>query len=203
MPLKRLKSLPGPHFAGLLPPAAIGLSSALLELGGGPLRTALRYDRDGLEAGEFWRLLTGHLVHLGPSHMVMNVLALAVLAVVLEPMLRPRDWFVVGLAAALAIDAGLYWCHPSVEWYVGLSGVLHGFWSAACVRGLLSRRGEAVPLTLLLLGKLAYERLAGPIPLTGEIAAGPVVTQAHAWGAAGGALAALALLAIRRRRSPL
>lgn len=203
MPLKRLKSLvPGPGSA-YVAPAVIGLMSVLVELGGEPLRSLLRYDRAGLAAGQFWRLVTGHLVHLGPSHMVMNVIALAVLALILSPLLSSRDWFAVGLASALAIDAGLYVLHPSIEWYVGLSGVLHGFWAGACVFGLFQRHGEAVLLTLLLAGKLAYEAFAGPVPLTGEIAAGPVVTEAHAWGAIGGALAPLVLIAIRRRRPSL
>ena len=55
----------------------------------------------------------------------------------------------------------------------------------------------------LLALKLGYEGAFGPVPFSGEVAAGPVVTPAHAWGAAGGALAALALLAIRRRRPSL
>jgi len=203
IPRKTLNLLLPAPASSLLAPAAIGLMSALLELGGEPVRTALRYERSGLEAGELWRLITGHLVHLGPSHMVMNVIALAVLALVLGPLLRGRDWIWIGLAAALAIDGGLYWANPSVLWYVGLSGVLHGFWAGACTFGLARRRPEAVPLTLLLAGKLGYEAFVGPVPLTGEIAAGPVVTAAHAWGALGGAAAPLVLLAIRRRRPSL
>jgi rhomboid family GlyGly-CTERM serine protease len=187
----------------VLVPAGIGIVSILLELGGAPVREVLRYARPGLEEGELWRLLTGHLVHLGPSHMLMNVLALGVLAFLFLPFMQTREWLLTGLAAALAIAVGLYWFHPEVQWYVGLSGVLHGFWSGACLLGLVVRRAEALALLILLLGKLAYEGLFGPVPMTGQIAAGPVVTEAHAWGAAGAALAALTLLAIRHWRRPL
>jgi rhomboid family GlyGly-CTERM serine protease len=187
----------------LLAPAATGLMSALLELGGEPVRLLLRYDREALQSGEIWRLLSAHLVHLGPSHMFMNVAALAVLAVIFAPMLRGRDWLLAAGCSALAIDAGLFFFHPIIEWYVGLSGVLHGLWAAGCVLGLLQRRREAIPLAVLLVGKLAYEGLLGPLPMTSEIAAGSVVTQAHAWGAAGGALSALIPLAIRHLRASL
>lgn len=180
-------------------PAAIGLLAALLELGGERFRVLLRYDRDAVMAKEFWRLVTGHLVHLGPSHMLMNVFALGVLAVIFGRLLRTIDWIVVGLMAALAIDAGLYWLSADIGWYVGLSGVLHGFWAAGCVLAIAARSREAIVLTLLILGKLGFEAVIGPIALTGEVAGGPVVTVAHAYGAAGGALAALGLLAIRFR----
>jgi rhomboid family GlyGly-CTERM serine protease len=180
-------------------PAAIGLLAALLELGGEPLRLALRYDRDALAANELWRLVTGHLVHLGPSHMVMNVFALGVLAVIFGRLLRAIDWIVVGFAAALAIDGGLFWLSTDVGWYVGLSGVLHGFWAAACVFAIAERRREAIALTLLILVKLGFEASIGPVALTGEIAGGPVVTVAHAYGATGGTIAALGLIAIRLR----
>ena len=183
-------------------PAAIGAVAALLEIGAAPFRLALRYDREALLDGELWRLLTGHLVHLGPSHMAMNVVALAVLVLVLGPLLRARDWLIAGLAAALAIDLGLLLAHPGVAWYVGLSGVLHGFWSAAAVRGWALRRPEAAVLALLLVAKLGYEIVVGPVPMTGAVAQGPVVTAAHAWGALGGALWPLARFA-RRSARPL
>jgi rhomboid family GlyGly-CTERM serine protease len=199
IPRKVLKSLLPEPASILFVPALVGLMSALAELGSETIRTALRYDRGGLESGQLWRLVTGHIVHLGPSHMVMNVIALGVLALVLSPYLRGRDWIWVGLGAAFAIDGGLYWVNSAVEWYVGLSGVLHGF----CILGVASRRFEAFPLALLLIGKLAYEAFIGAVPLTGEIAAGPVVTVAHAWGAAGGALAAGLIIAIRGRRPSL
>jgi len=195
--------VPWAALRGWLVPAAIALVAACLELGGESWRLALRYDRGALESGEIWRLVSAHLVHLGPSHMLMNVAALAVLAFVFAGVLRARDWLVAALASALMIDFGLYVFHPQVAWYVGLSGMLHGFWAAGCIRALGLGRREALPLLGLIVVKLGYEMLIGPVPLTGEIAAGPVVTQAHAWGALGGALLPLCLLATRHRRRSL
>lgn len=186
-----------------LAPALIGVLAGLVELGGQPARGLLEYRRAALANGQLWRLVTGHLTHLGPSHMLMNVAALAVLALVLQPYLRPRDWIGAGLTSALAIDAGLYWLHPDTAWYVGLSGVLHGFWAAAVTKAIAGRRWDAVPLAALLLAKLAYEAFVGAVPLTESIASGPVVTAAHSWGAAGGALWPLVTIAIRRLRRPL
>ncbi|MGW8369101.1 MAG: rhombosortase [Gammaproteobacteria bacterium] len=179
--------------------AVIGVLSLLLEMGGEPLRLAARYERAGLAEGELWRLFSAHLVHLGPSHMLMNVLALAVLAYVLAPRLTALDWVGTAIVAALTIDAGLYWLSPAVAWYVGLSGVLHGFWASGCVYAWLRLQPEALPLTALIVVKLAWESLAGPVPLTGAIAGGPVVAAAHLYGAVGGVLWSLSASAVRRR----
>jgi rhomboid family GlyGly-CTERM serine protease len=175
----------------------------LAELPGERGRIALRFDRHALAGGQLWRLLTGHLVHLGPSHMLMNLVALAVLAAVLAPWLRARDWIGVTFIAALFIDAGLYWLQPSLQWYVGLSGVLHGYWAAACIYALADRAREGMALTAMILLKLTYEQMLGPIGLTSAIADGPVVIAAHAWGATGGCAWASAAIATRRWRRSL
>lgn len=190
---------PGNWYLPFVVPGIIAGLAGLAELAGETGRSALRYDRAAIEAGEIWRLLTGHLVHLGPSHLAMNVLALAILAAVLPALATWRQWLLAGVLSTLSIDIGLFVFNPSVAWYVGLSGMLHGFWAAGVLLALQQRRMEALPLAALLLIKLGYEWIAGPIPLSGEVAAGPVVTQAHLWGAAGGALFALSSIAVRRR----
>jgi rhomboid family GlyGly-CTERM serine protease len=183
--------------------AIIAVLAGIAELAGDPGRLALRYDRPAIAAGELWRLVTGHLVHLGPSHLAMNLLALAILAFLLPALASWRGWLLAGLSSAAFIDLGLFVFHPGVVWYVGLSGMLHGFWAAGVILAIHDRRFEAAPLAVLLVLKLGYEALFGPIPLSGEVAAGPVVEQAHAWGAAGGAAFALLSLVVRRRKRPL
>jgi rhomboid family GlyGly-CTERM serine protease len=189
----------GKLFAAIAVPAAIAALAGLAEFAGDAGRLALRYDREAVAAGELWRLVTGHLVHLGPSHLVMNLLALAVLAVVLPALATWRQWLLTFLSSALLIDLGLFAFHPDVEWYVGLSGVLHGFWACGVVLALYARRFEALPLAVLLLLKLGFELRFGPIPLSGQVADGPVVWVAHTWGAIGGAVLALGTIAVRRR----
>lgn len=163
----------------------------------------MRYERERIADGELWRLVSGHLVHLGPTHALMNIVALAVLALLLARYLKPIDWLWLFLVSALTIDAGLYWFSPNVTWYVGLSGVLHGFWAGATVFAWRDDRRQAAVLTALLIIKLSYESWYGPVPMTGAIAAGPVVAVAHAYGAFGGGCFALAALAIRSRKRSL
>ena len=44
---------------------------------GEPAREALHWSRSGIAAGEHWRWLTAHLVHLDLAHAVLNAAGLA------------------------------------------------------------------------------------------------------------------------------
>jgi len=175
---------------GIAGPLLWGSVAVAMGLGGAALRLAARYDRAAIAAGELWRLLTGHLVHLGWGHVALNLGGLALLYVVLRPVLGLASWLGSGLAAVVAIDAGLFWLEPDLEWYVGLSGVLHGFWAAGAVEAWRRDRLAGAVLWVLLGGKLAWEQALGPLPTSASV--GPVVVDAHLYGAFGGVLWCLA-----------
>jgi rhomboid family GlyGly-CTERM serine protease len=157
-----------------------------------------RYLRAAVAAGEIWRLLTAHFVHLGWTHLAMNALGWVLLAGLFGPRLPPLGWVGVTAASMVAIGLGL-WLSPGIEWYVGLSGVLHGWLAAGAVASVVAgERRSGLAWAALLAGKLAFEQLAGPLPGSAEAAGGPVLVDVHLWGAAGGGLAALGY-ALRRR----
>lgn len=157
---------------------------------GDAARLALRYERTGLAQGEWWRLLTAHFVHLDVKHAVMNALGLALLWALFVREYSAGRWFAIVLASIVAIGAGLWFLSPEIEWYVGASGVLHGVMAAGALAWI--RRGERLgwALGLLLVVKLAFEALRGPLPFSADL---PVVTVAHLYGALGGFAAALCL----------
>jgi rhomboid family GlyGly-CTERM serine protease len=183
-------------------PLLLCACSLVLELGGDAGRDWGRYDRAALASGEAWRLITAHVVHLGWGHLWPNLLALLVIASLFEDVFSAGEWLALSLVAALSIDLGLYVLEPQVDWYVGLSGVLHGI--VACGALLLVQRRSAVGwlLAIGIAGKLVYEQTAGPVPFTQASVGGPVITAAHLYGAGAGAAAA-AFIAARRRGSRL
>ena len=185
----RLESLNCDGVYGLaLLVVCLALLSLLLTGEGG--RLALRYERGALAAGQLWRLVSAHLVHLNPRHALVNVLGLALLWVLFARDYSPRQWLLIIIAAALAIDAGLWLLDSTVRWYVGSSGVLHGVLAAGALAWVRQGQKEGWLLVLGLAGKLAYEHWVGPLPLSGDI---PVVRSAHLFGVLGGTLAALPL----------
>lgn len=171
----------------------------LLAAGGEELRQLARYDRQAIESGEYWRLASGHLVHLGTGHLWPNLAALVVIGLLFEGVLGAGAWWRSLLASAVAIDVGLYLREPTLDWYVGLSGVLHGIVAAGALVMLLRRQALGIVLAMGLAGKLLYEQTAGPVPFTAESVGGPVVVAAHLYGAAGAALSEAAAQLVRRR----
>jgi rhomboid family GlyGly-CTERM serine protease len=160
----------------------------LPELGGDPARELLRYDRAGLAAGQWWRLLTGHLVHLDLQHAALNTLGLVLMWALFARDYKTGQWAVILLAAIAAIDAGLWLRDSTVAWYVGSSGALHGVMAAGTLAHL--RRGDldGWVLAAFIVGKLGFEQHAGALPFS-ESGAG-VVVDAHLYGAIGGIVSA-------------
>jgi rhomboid family GlyGly-CTERM serine protease len=170
-----------------------------LAAGGDEARELGRYDRQAIGSGEYWRLVTGHLVHLGFGHLWPNLAALAVISLLFEDVFRNADWWRVSAVSAVAIDVGLYLLDPGVAWYVGLSGVLHGMVAAGALALLARRQALGAVLAIGLGSKLAFEQIVGPIPFTAESVGGPVVVAAHLYGAVGGLFIEAAAQIARRR----
>jgi rhomboid family GlyGly-CTERM serine protease len=102
----------------------------------GPADAWLILDRTGLAAGEAWRVLTGHFVHLDGPHLFWNVFALVAIGGVLETELAlPRAALLAAFAAgaaAVGLWVGVFM--PELARYAGLSGVLNTLFAVAVVR---------------------------------------------------------------------
>ncbi len=148
----------------------------------------LRYDRPAILEGDAWRLLTGHLTHLGWPHLLMNLIGLWLLWMLYGDCMSNRLWWGMILLSGLGISLGLMMFNPNLIWYVGLSGVLHGVFSCGIICRLRTGvRGEWLMLTLLTI-KLGWEQFYGSVPGSAEFAGGPVIVDAHLYGAIVGAL---------------
>jgi rhomboid family GlyGly-CTERM serine protease len=161
----------------------------LTGLGGEPVRLALRYERSAILAGEFWRLATGHLVHSSVAHLLLNLAGLGLIASLFPRDYSLRQWLLILAASAASIDAGLVFYQPQLQWYVGLSGVLHGALAAGAVAWWRHEtKLLALALSVIFGAKLAWEQVQGALPFSGDMA---VIVDAHLYGAAGGLVAAL------------
>ena len=176
-----------------LPPLLLILAAGALLAGGDTAREVLRYERARIGDGELWRLITGHLAHLGGSHFLLNGAGLALVWYLVGDALRTSGWAAVAIASLIAMDAGFWLLNPELAWYVGLSGLLHGILAAGLVMRIGSLRPELIALAILLAGKIAWEQFAGPLPGSEAGSGGPVVVDAPPYGAIGGALAAVVI----------
>lgn len=152
------------------------------------VQNALRYDRDAVTAGEWWRIASGHFVHLGWKHLALNLAGLALGTWLFAADRSAGQWLLATLVSALACGVGLWLFTPEIRWCVGLSGVLHGLMIVGFGGWVLRGDRAALALLALVITKLAWEQAGGSMPWEDALAGGRVVTDAHLWGALGGAL---------------
>lgn len=169
-----------------------------LQAGGASWRDALRFERGALQAGEAWRLLTAHLVHFDLRHLLYNAGGLVLLWLLFAREWPLRHWLLIVVTCIAAIDAGLWWQQPTVQWYLGASGLLHGLWSAGAWQRWRREPGRGALPLLALAGKLVIEHLRGGSLVMGDL---PVLLNSHLYGTAGGLLAAIALRSIGAGRA--
>jgi rhomboid family GlyGly-CTERM serine protease len=173
----------------------------LLSLLGESGRVALRYEREAVLQGEYWRLLTGHLVHGTWLHLLLNGAGLGLIAALFPQDYSLRGWLSIAAFSVVAIDIGFVLCEPQLHWYVGLSGVLHGALAAGAIAWWRHEsRPLALVLSLIFVAKLAWEQAHGALPLSGDL---PVVVDAHLYGAVGGVAAGTVLWLLAHRRAAI
>ena len=177
------------RLAGVALPLFVGVSALALAVAGEPARQLLQWSRQDIVRGEWWRLATGHLVHLDAVHAALNVAALGLLWALVGRLVRARSVTAIMIAGVVAIDGMLWWL-SGIDQYVGLSGVLHAFAAAAVVRQIVDRHDPlAWTIGVFGIAKIAWENRVGAMPFLGATAV--VVTDAHLAGVIAGMLAGL------------
>ena len=155
--------------------------------------TLLRYQGDLINSGQWWRVISAHLDHLGWSHWLLNSLSLLLTALLFNA-IKASQWCWSFLCSALAVSAGLFWLEPQLSWYVGLSGVLHGLLVFGAIIQIQKQTLFYALILFILIGKLIYEQAFGSSRELEYLIGGGVVINAHLYGAIGGGLAALPVI---------
>jgi len=157
-------------------------------------------DRSGIEAGEYWRIWTGQLVHSSWTHLWLNLVGLAVLQQIFGDELTTLNW--LWGCAVIALLIGISWMafsdgswlpFPNRDYVVGLSALLHGLFAyAAC---LAMRRDSLLAAGALLIigGKVVWEQINGPSEFTAGLIDIPVASDVHLYGFVAGLLLGIAM----------
>ncbi len=174
----------GPGWRSWLCVAAASVAASTVP-GWGP---ALRFSRQHILDGEWWRLISGHFMHWDSPHLIVNLLAAAAIWHYAGPAVRSATWLASAVVSALASGLGLLLLTPWIH-YGGLSGVLHGLLLTAA---LARCGGEWLARWVLAaaLAKIAWEQWQGP--LAASLISVPVAVDAHLYGGIGGGLVGVA-----------
>lgn len=178
---------------------ALALVMAGIELFAGVLRPLFRLESGAVLDGQVWRLVTAHLVNLGPVHTGLNILGLGLILCTLWAILTPERLLRAMAASAAAISLGWVALVPEGITYVGFSGVTHGVLTFGGL--VLLRDGPRWFGAVVLLGvaaKLGWEATVGAVPGADMAIGGRVSFLSHALAALGGVLAARHVPALPR-----
>jgi rhomboid family GlyGly-CTERM serine protease len=147
----------------------------------------LRFDRALINTGEIWRLFGAHFVHFSTIHMLVNLLAVCLVAYIAGESLNNLLGIVLILWCSSVVGTGLYLFASDLSYYVGLSGVLHGLLVVSpFVSKFYSRKVALVFLSAIIL-KVIWEQSGfyDDMALASTIG-GRVETRAHLLGVLSG-----------------
>lgn len=177
----------------------LAIVCVLLQYAG--LSSSLRFDRTLIDEGHWWLLLSGNFVHLGSSHLWMNLAGLALVVALVWQHFAATQWLLIIVISSAVVGVGLWIFNPEVIGYVGFSGALHGLILAGTLADLRVYPKSAALLLVLVVGKLAWEQVSGALPGSESIAGGHVVVDSHLYGAIAGAFCGLVIVAGRSQLS--
>jgi len=160
-------------------------------------KTSLYFSATGIQRGEIWRIVSGHLMHADLQHLLWNCLGLLVLGTLLES--RSRLVLLAALGAGIVFVSGLLLTpYPQLEYYCGLSGVLNTLLLVALwFEWRLTRSWAIVLITCCSIAKVIVEVSQG-ISIVTQISWPP-----YAWSHVAGLFGGLCVIWILAKTRPV
>lgn len=152
----------------------------------------LAFRRPMIADGQWYRLLTGNLLHTNHWHLLMNLAGLAVIVSLFRWPFGLVGMLALLLFLCIAEGLGLYWFFPGLVGYVGLSGVLHGLFAFGATNEVLTGIRFGWILLAGIIAKVSYEMYTGGSAELASLISARVAVESHLVGMLAGIVAALA-----------
>lgn len=176
------------HGTFRVPWLTLSISAAMIALFamGSAVFDLLVMDKNAILSGEYWRLITGHFVHMNSEHLFWDLLAFVVIGSVIE-INKSRHLISSFVSSCLFVSVWIMVGETALASYCGLSGALNGMlvlaailqWKATGERKYLL----ALALTLV---KIAFELSSHQTVFTSL--ASQAVPSSHAAGYVAGVI---------------
>ncbi len=151
------------------------------------LQPLFRFDRQLIEHGQIWRLISAHLTHLNWTHFALNMAGLSLIAAFFSSYKSTQYWLGALFVIAIICSAGLF-LDNQLSRYVGFSGVLHGLFIVGGRWEFRHHKLSGAVLLIIIVGKLIWEQMHGALPGSGSMIGGSVAVSSHMYGAIGGVI---------------
>jgi rhomboid family GlyGly-CTERM serine protease len=143
---------------------------------------SFQYNRLSVINGEYWRIITCHFCHVDWKHLLLNSTGLVFVLLFFFHIFPPIKWFFATVFCSVFIGLGFLILTPYVNWYLGLSGLLHSFLVIGLV-GEIKRGNKLYYIGLLVvLVKVVVEKYVGPSIYARQLLEFTVIADAHILG---------------------
>lgn len=147
------------------------------------------YKRSLVENGQYWRLVSSHFFHTNDNHFLLNGAAVILLWALHGQFYQPLTYGFIFLVCALITGIGIHYFSLNIEQYVGLSGVLHGFFVWGALHDIRAKERTGYLLLFGVIIKIAHEQFYGASADVEALIGASVATDAHLFGAIAGFIA--------------
>ena len=184
----------------ILPPLCLMAFSTLLAMLN--LNDLLEFNRELIEQGQVWRLITSQYVHANLAHLALNCAGILLIWLLHAEHTTPKTYAIHTLLLAIWCGFGIYIFCPNIYIYTGLSALLHGVivWGAVKDISVGMKTGSLLFVGIWL--KIAHEQYAGPSEQVGQLIASKVAIDAHLIGAVGGIVLATPVIIKMIKKTP-
>jgi rhomboid family GlyGly-CTERM serine protease len=165
----------------LWPSLVVALLLCILFILPNPFLSGLLYERDALDAGQLWRLISGQFIHLTLTHLILNIAGVVLIWLLFAEHTAGYRYLWLLPLLALGSSTGMWLFAPQIAYYVGFSGVLYGLFTWGALQDVMQRQPFARVLLMVIFAKASYEFIFSPIQFT-PISANPLATAAHFFG---------------------
>jgi rhomboid family GlyGly-CTERM serine protease len=141
-----------------------------------------RFQSDWRSEGDWWRVLSGHWVHVGWIHLLLNALGLIICVSITTPNWSLKYWCLITAIIGIGISLLFTWRHPELNWYVGFSGILFGLYLLAALRLYRHDRLIAILIIMAITGKVLTEQIGAFDFTSADLIGAPVIVEAHLYG---------------------
>ncbi len=176
----------------LIPPVSLMILCTLFELLN--LNAYLEFNRTLISHGEYWRIITGNLVHSNWYHLMLNCGGIALIWALHAEHTSVIRYILNTLLLACICGLGLYYYYPENHIYTGLSGLLHGVIIFGALKDIQAGMKTGFLLFLGVWFKVLWEQYNGASADIATLIDARVAIEAHLIGTIAGSFFAIELI---------
>lgn len=159
----------------------------------------LAYSLPLVEQQQWWRMLTGQLLHTNFNHLLLNCGGLLLIWLLHGEYYSIKRFIGLCITFAILIGLNIYW-FTDYHHYAGLSAILHSYLTYGALVDIIKKEKTGWLLLAGLISKVTYENIVGASADTETLINAQVATEAHFIGVIVGAFV---FLVFKLKKVPL